>query len=165
MEVDVDAQTPSPSREQRLRERLLEIARRRVPEAAVEEIVGGALAAVEVSENEPALRRALAALRSSICTYYESLETQELSGLVAGDAPLVTESLSETELATACQRALRQLEEDSPAAAGYLRQLAAGASAEQVAQRVKISREILYQRLFRGREQLDRILVALGVRT
>jgi hypothetical protein len=153
------------TREELLRQRLVEIAQRRVPALAVEAVVRTALSA-SGEDATLTLRQALLALREAVRKYYSSLPSSAtLSAWDSTSAPLPAESLEAEDLGRACAAALRELEEDSPAASRYLRQLSAGASSDEVAGRVKISREILYQRLFRGRNELDRLLVVMGVRT
>lgn len=155
----------TPTRELLLRQRLVEIAQRRVAEELVEPVVREALGE---SPQNLSLREALRALRHAIAESYLAPENPDRPKLANWDpttAPIPAEALDRSELGRGCERALRSLSEDSPAAVGYLRQLAAGATADEVAARVKVSREVLYQRLFRGRTQLDRILVAGGVRT
>ncbi len=154
-------------RKELLKLRLVEVAKRRVPADVVDAVVEPVLDGINGADPAlPLLRSALTALRLSIRQYYEGLaDSPRLGQWQSTDAPLPAESLEEEELRTACTSALRELEEDSPAASRYLRQLAGGATTAEVAGRVKISPEVLYHRLFRGRDQLDRILVATGVRT
>jgi DNA-directed RNA polymerase specialized sigma24 family protein len=100
-----------------------------------------------------------------VVAWYASGETPDLESWDPTTAPLPAEALSPKSLGRACHDALGDLEEESPVVTRYLRQLGSGLPVDEVAKRAKISREILFQRIFRGREQLDRRLVARGVRT
>ena len=144
-----------------LQERLLEIARRRVPEdradAMVEEAVESAV--------DASLRSHLDALRSAIEREFEMrfLDETEKERVRSDPAPDPLESLAPDEVAERLAAALEKLDTDTPNCPRHLRAVAQR-GLSKVAGADRIAVDALARRLRRCRHRLESILLAQGTR-
>lgn len=163
------ADEPTPS--ELLHQRLDEIARRRVPESAVESVVAATLRRIDEEADgreaaRPSLLRCLTLLREQILAHYQEHPPELLWPDWTEDrAPVVVEAMDDESLRRVAEAALDELEEESPATCVYLRQLAGGATPREISERVHVGLAVLRQRVQRGRDLFDRLLVARGART
>lgn len=164
-----------------LRRRFAEIARRRVPEDAVEDLVQDALRVVierglqrnpgELVDGRPAIAWCMTVLRNVIGNWYQHRDVRrgvevdaegEVDAPGAGPTPL--EALASSELERLVRRGIDQLEGGRDRCSAYLRALAEGRSPAQLAAEEGVEAAILYRRVYRCRARLREWLAAKGVR-
>jgi DNA-directed RNA polymerase specialized sigma24 family protein len=149
-----------------LRQRFSEIAARRVPESAVDDVVQDALGIVLAKGGtQPDLRWSFAVLRNVIGNYYQkrrhhdSLEAVE----VADDRPDALAALTTDERHRTIRTAVDELRLDRPDCAAWLWSLAQGTKAGELAARAQLDRDAFYRKIYRCRQQLAAILRRKGV--
>lgn len=148
-----------------LRDRLREIARRRVDERAVDPVVDAAWARVAEGKDRR-MGSALLALRGAIVDHYRRLREDPAreQALLRDPAPLPIEALRPEELSARMQAALTRLDAEIPNASRLLRQLRAAGDPERLARDLELDLGALSRRLARARARLEELLLAEGVR-
>jgi RNA polymerase sigma factor (sigma-70 family) len=164
-----------------LRTRFLEIARRRVAAAAVEDtvqealrvvyergIVAAAAGQVRMEDGLPPLAWCFQVLRNTIGNHYQRQqhrrhETLSEAHTAASPEPDPLESLEQGELARQLGAALDALALSAPDCARHLRRLLAGATPAALAADEGLAAEPLYRRLYRCRARLRELLIERGV--
>jgi len=164
-----------------LRRQFLRLARRRVPEAVVEDLVQEALRIVVekgitgpgelVDGHRPGAAFAFRVLRNTIGNHYQRARTR--SGDVsldaalgaADDAATPLEALAQTDAVAAVYSALDELARDDRACAQNLRRLAEGARAGELARTAGVEEAAFYRRIYRCRLKLRDLLRTKGILT
>jgi DNA-directed RNA polymerase specialized sigma24 family protein len=165
----------------RLRERFLAVARKRVPEAVVEDVVQEALGIVyekgiaqrraEEVEGLPALAWCFQVLRYRVGSHYQKARVRThapLEALEAGASPLggaiqtPLESLEADEESRLVREALVELSSNEAACGRYLSRLAAGVRPAALAAEERVTEPILYRRVYRCRAKLRALLERRG---
>lgn len=163
-----------------LQRRFVEIARRRVPVDAAEDVAQDAMRVVlekglrpgEDSPDPelPPLAWCFQVLRNAVGNFYQkqrtlarNTELDHASGLSDGPTPL--EALEQTELHRLVGEVLQEMDRAGDACGGYLRELAEGNAPADMAARDGIDAAVLYRRLYRCRGKLRTILEQRGVLT
>lgn len=167
----------------RLRERFVEIARRRVPEDAAEDLAQEALRIIHEKrppragdagpDGTPPLAWCFQVLRHVIGNHYQRERTRSAADPVAVHAAVSPhappgtplESLLEEEAGRRIGEALDELAADSDSCARYLRALLDGQEPGVIAGREGVSAPVLSRRLYRCRAKLRDILRRRGVLT
>jgi DNA-binding phage protein len=144
-----------------LRQRLLEIARRRVPEDRATTMVEEAIE----SAMDASVRSHLDALRGAIEREFELrfLDESEKDRLRRDPAPDPLESLTPDEVAERFAEALEKLDTDTPNCPRHLRGVTQR-GLSKVASTDRIAVDALARRLRRCRHRLESILLAQGTR-
>ncbi len=149
-----------------LRQRFSEIAARRVPESAVDDVVQDALSIVLVKGGtQPPLPWSFTVLRNVIGNYYQKRRGhQSLDGVeVQDDRPDALAALTTDERHRTIRTAVDELRQERPDCAGWLWSLAQGIKAGQLADRAQLDRDAFYRKIYRCRQQLAAILRRKGV--
>lgn len=158
----------------RLRSRFAEIAGRRVPVDAVEDIVHDALqivltkgpaAAAEAGDPVPPMRWCFQVLRNVIGNWYQKRHDHgTVEGLdLPDDRPDPLASLAADERARTIRSAVDELRLRSRECAEWLWAMADGVKAGRLAERAGIEKADFYRRIYRCRQTLADILKGKGV--
>ncbi len=164
---------------QRLRERFVEIAARRVPAAEVEDVVQEAMTTVlcraqqiesaRLVEGLPPMAWCFQVLRNTIGNFYQrhararqESELVEPTSLAAEGTP--AEALEQKELLQHLSAALQELRAGDSQCWGFLSRLADGEKPRRLAEAAGLSETVLYRRLYRCRQKFRRLLLERGVR-
>lgn len=171
-----DARPPEPDPDWLvpLRERLMEIARRRVPEDAVEDLVQDALRIVlergiplarEQGHDRPSLKWCFMTLRNVIGNWYQKRRDHaDADGLtLAAPGPDPLAALHREEEARRVRQAVGELREQAPDCASWLWQVAEGRRPAALAEQAGIEAAAFYRRLYRCRKKLELILRERGL--
>jgi RNA polymerase sigma factor (sigma-70 family) len=160
-----------------LRTRMVGIARKRVEEDDVEDVVQSALRVVverglssetDRVEEAPALAWCFQVLRNTIGNHYtrqrtrrahldEGVDTESVQASISGSSSQSTERLA------ALERALEELENSGGQCAELLRRSLDGMSPREIADEKELELNALYQRLYRCRRQFRELLRERGV--
>lgn len=177
--VDTPAIDPTESWSRELRRRFLEVARRRVPETEVEDLVQEAMTTVlsrsseiehaRLVEGLPPIAWCFTVLRNTIGNYYQR---RQRSRNDAGPEPLETlasgvdpaETFEQKELRARIHQAMRTLRSGDEQCWGFLSRLVDGAKPRRLAQDTGLEEAVLYRRLYRCRQKFRRLLEERGVR-
>jgi DNA-directed RNA polymerase specialized sigma24 family protein len=157
-----------------LRRRFVEIAARRVPESAVEDVVHDALGIVlakgaavarEHGQKEPPLRWSFTVLRNVIGNYYQKRRSHEAidNHDLPGSAPSPLAALTSAERLRTIRGAVDELATTKPDCARWLWAMAEGAKAGQLARGAHLEEAAFYRRIYRCRQALAEILKGKGV--
>jgi len=157
-----------------LRQRYTEIAARRVPQDAVEDIVQDALGIVLVKGPaqahgeglvDPPLRWSFIVLRNVIGNWYQKRRRHEsVEGLeLKDDRPDALASLTTAERAQTIRAAVDELRLERPDCAGWLWSMAQGTKAGVLAARARMEQAAFYRKIYRCRKMLAEILLRKGV--
>ena len=157
-----------------LRQRFTEIAGRRVPVDAVEDIVQDALGIVLVKgpaearregRAEPSLRWSYNVLRNVIGNWYQKRRRHEAVGDhdLRDERPDALAALTMAERSETIRSAVAELRLARPECAGWLWSMAQGTKAGILAERARIEHAAFYRRLYRCRQYLAEILHRKGV--
>lgn len=157
-----------------LRQRFAEIAARRVPEDAVEDIVQdalgivlakGAAAANAEGTSDPPLRWSFNVLRNVIGNWYQKRRRHEtVDDLeIADGRPDALAALTTEERAQTIRDAMDELRQGRPYCADWLWAMAQGVKAGILAARARVEEAVFYRRVYRCRKTLAEILVRRGV--
>ena len=157
-----------------LRERFAEIAARRVPESAAEDVVHDALAVVLAKglaeadrhgQPDPPLSWSFTVLRNVIGNYYQNRRGHEsVDGMeLTDDRPDVLAALTTAERARTIRSAVDDLRRENAECADWLWSLAQGGKVADLARRAQLDPSVLYRRLYRCRRKLAEILRGKGV--
>ena len=162
-----------------LQRRFVEIARRRVPYEAAEDLAQDAIRIVLEKgirpgdgpvDELPPLAWCFQVLRNAVGNFYQKQRTlsrntdlEHARGLAGGPTPL--ESLEQAELVGLVESSLQEMDRAGDACGGYLRELAGGISPSVLAEREGIEAAVLYRRLYRCRAKLREVLERQGVLT
>jgi len=174
MENDIHHQSLDPAWLVLLRQRFTEIAARRVPGDAVEDIVHDALAIVlakgpaEARREdlaEPSLRWSFNVLRNVIGNWYQKRRSHvAVDGLDLADSqPDALASLTATERARTIRSAVDELRRDRPDCADWLWSLAQGTKPGTLAAGAELEQAAFYRKIYRCRRLLAEILKKKGV--
>ena len=158
-----------------LRQRFAEIAARRVPEDAVEDIVQDALGIVlakgpaeahREGRIDPSLRWSFNVLRNVIGNWYQKRRRHEgLENLqLADDRPDALASLTTAERAQTIRIAVDELRVKRPDCADWLWSMAQGTKAGILAARARMEQAVFYRKIYRCRKMLAEILLRKGVK-
>jgi len=157
-----------------LRQRFAEIAARRVPEDAVEDLVHDALGIVlakgpdeaqGTGQPHPSLRWSFNVLRNVIGNYYQKRRHHD--GLEGGnfpdDRPDALAALTTDERSRTIREAVDELRQSRPNCAHWLWSIAQGSKAGDLANGAQIEQAAFYRKLYRCRKFLAEILHRKGV--
>lgn len=160
--------------------RFEEVARRRVPEDDVADIVQDALRVVHergrsVSDatGPPPLPWCHQVLRNLIGNYYRRRRVrgqvvpldEPTGGSLEGGLPTPIEALETREAMRAIRSALLQMSEDDAQCGRLLGRVLDGVSSRQIALENDLKEPVLYRRLYRCRQKLRRLLNERGIIT
>ncbi len=157
-----------------LRQRFAEIAARRVPTDAVEDIVQDTLGIVlakgpaeahRAGDTEPSLRWCFNVLRNVIGNWYQKRrhhETVENHDL-ADERPDALAALAADEQARTIRTAVAELRRQRPDCADWLWSMAQGTKAGALADQARIEHSAFYRKIYRCRRLLAEILQRKGV--
>lgn len=168
---------------EQLRQQFLQVARRRVPPADVEDVVqdalrvvhdrGSALPAERRVEGLPPLAWCFQALRHVVGNHYqrrhrrqrvlESRDPHAGGWEEAVDPRTPAEALQGEELRGHVHAALAELARREDPCHGYLNAVLDGSSARELALREGLEPAVLYRRLYRCRQKLRQLLAMRGV--
>ena len=157
-----------------LRQRFAEVASRRVPVDAVEDLVHDALGIVlakgpaeaqKQGREHPPLRWSFNVLRNVIGNYYQKRRSHETveDHDFQDDRPDVLAVLTQEERSQSIRSALDELRQSRPHCAGWLWSLAQGIKAGVLAEQSRIQYEAFYRKIYRCRKMLAEILQRRGV--
>lgn len=161
-----------------LRVRFVGLARRRVPEDLVEDLVQEAMGIVfekgfqpgDEVQDMPGLAWCFQVLRNVIGNYYQKQKTrsreaplEEVAEISSGLTPV--EALSRDEQISAVNTALDTLASGDSKCGQYLRRLLDGQSPASLAEEEGVTAAVLYRRVYRCRTKLRSLLEASGVAT
>ncbi len=157
-----------------LRRRFAEIAARRVPADAVEDIVHDALGIVlakgpaiarQENRSEPSLRWSFNVLRNVIGNWYQKRRRHEaVEDLDLHDnCPDALAALTTAERAQTIRAAVDELRRDRPDCADWLWSMAEGVKAGVLAERARMEQAAFYRKIYRCRRMLGEILQRKGV--
>ena len=154
-----------------LRATFLDVARRRVPEGEVEDLVQEALAVVHERRGgeRPPAAWCLQVLRNKIGNWYKRrrvrrgviAEGEESEGTVIEGTPL--EALESRERRALVGEALAELTRDDGQCARFFDRLLEGSSPRELARSEGLEESVLYRRVYRCRQKLKAILREKGV--
>lgn len=158
-----------------LRDRMVAIARRRVPEDAVEDVVQDALKviadrgparAAQDGNPTPPLAWCFQVLRNVIGTWYGARrDTTDVDDVTLADTrPDPLESLDRAQRAQHVRRAMDALAANSADCARWLWAMADGRKPAALASDEGIETAAFYRRVYRCRRKLEELLLAEGVR-
>jgi RNA polymerase sigma factor (sigma-70 family) len=158
-----------------LRIRFLELARRRVPADAAEDLVHEALGIIHARGDEtpdglPPLAWCFQVLRNVIGNWYQRRDSRERWEQRARlqESPVVItplQALEEREALSRIERGLRRLAKTDPNCGRYLRRIVEGADSAEVAAQEGIEAGAFYRRLYRCRAKLRELLREEGIWT
>jgi len=154
---------------EQLRDRFLGVARRRVPEDSVEDLVQDALSVVVAKgERKPDLAWCFQVLRNVIGNHYQKARTRarELHPddvAPAAPSPTPLEALEDREFEELVEAGLGELANGGTDCERYLRALLNGGSPAAIAERERLDPAVLYRRIYRCRGKLRSILREKGV--
>ena len=163
----------SRERDERLRElgdRFRGIARRRVPEDAVDDLVQDALRIILEKDGDPSdLPWCFQVLRNTIGNWYQKQEvrSRELApedAALPPAAPTPLEALEDRDLAEIVDRSVAMVEETNRNCGSYLRRLMAGDTPASIADDEGVEAAVMYRRIYRCRGKLREVLREKGVR-
>lgn len=159
-----------------LRSRMLGLARRRVPADAAEDLVqdamrvivekGGSSAAGDEIDGRPRLAWCLQVLRNVIGNHYRRAETRKklIDGSIEPESlGRLLEARSSEDRIRAIEDGLAELSAADANCGRYLTRMADEVPAREIARDEGIETHALYQRLYRCRAKLRRILKGKGV--
>lgn len=157
-----------------LRQRFAEIAARRVPEDAVEDIVQDALGIIlakglaqarEQGTLEPSLRWCFNVLRNVIGNWYQKRRHHEsVEDLDISDTrPDALAALTTAERIQTIRGAMDELRDQRPHCAGWLWAMARGVKAGILAAKARMDEAVFYRKVYRCRKALAGILLRKGV--
>ncbi len=157
-----------------LRRRFAEIAARRVPEDAVEDVVHDALGIVLVkgqaeaqreNRTEPTLQWSFNVLRNVIGNWYQKRRHHErVEGMELQDnSPDALAALTTEERAETIRSAVDELRQSRPHCAQWLWSMAQGIKAGVLAERASMQQAAFYRKVYRCRKLLAEILHRRGV--
>lgn len=160
-----------------LRRRFLSVARSRVPDTVLEDIVQDAIrivhekgltGATELVDGRPRLAWCFQVLRNVIGNYYTKKRERgrllELNEPV-GSGPILSpaEALEQNELGRLIGEALLSMSREDGSCPRYLTAIAEGMRMADLAEREGVEPAILYRRVYRCRARFRKILAGLGV--
>ncbi len=167
-----------------LRNQLVEVARRRVPEEDVEDVVQDALRVIHERgdslpterqvDGRPPVAWCFQVLRFTISNLYRRQRTRRSSldprvdpDTVSAVTPAGTalESLESEEALELIEAALDQLASDDVQCGRYLDRLLDGIAPRELAKREGLDEPILYRRVYRCRQKLRALLARKGIRS
>lgn len=172
-----DARRPNPDPDwlEPLRVRLTEIARRRVREDSVEDLVQDTLRIVlerglpvarEEGRDRPPLKWCFMTLRNVIGNWYQKqrdqTDVQDLPLAAPGPDPL--SALAREERDRRIHEALDELRRQSRDCAGWLWAVAEGTKPAELADRAGVAADAFYRRLYRCRKKLEALLLERELR-
>jgi RNA polymerase sigma factor (sigma-70 family) len=162
-----------------LRRRFVELTRRRVPEAEVEDLVQEAMATIlarsaeieeaKLVEGKPPLAWCFVVLRNTIGNYYQRRErwgsraTEDATEQLVGPGT-PAEALERKELRELIRQALDRMRSGDPQCWGFLERLGNGMKPRRIAEEAGLEESVLYRRLYRCRQKFRRLLEEGGVR-
>ncbi len=157
-----------------LRQRFAEIAARRVPADAVEDVVHDALGiilakgpaeAAGSGAAEPSLRWCFVVLRNVIGNWYQKRRRHETveDRDFRDDSPDALAALATAERARTVRAAVAELRLERPDCAGWLWSMAQGTKAGELAEREGIEHSAFYRKIYRCRQKLAELLRRKGV--
>ncbi len=164
----------------RLRDRLIAIACRRLPSDSVEDVVQDAMRIVferglaerqgetETVDGYPPVAWCFQVLRNVIGNYYQKARTLSRETVLddalatpSGRTPL--EMLESSDLARTIKEAVGLLEEGDPRCGRYLRLLMGGSTPSEIAGDERLKADVLYRRVYRCRAKLRGLLEDKGI--
>jgi RNA polymerase sigma factor (sigma-70 family) len=168
----------------RLRLRFVDVARQRVADEDVEDVVQEALRIVHekravVTENlvegMPPLAWCFQVLRHTIGNYYSRTRTSrrfvttaepdaESTGTPGSGGSTPLEALESEESLKMIEQSLTNLKRRDPQCGRYLQRTLEGDSAREIAHSEQLAEAVFYRRLYRCRSKLRRLLEESGVR-
>jgi len=154
-----------------LRARFVSVARRRLPEDAVEDVVQDALRVVhEKGEEHPELPWCFQVLRNTIGNWYQKqrVRSRDLApedAAVPRAAPTPLEALEDRELGRVLAESVAALGTTDAGCGRYLERLMAGETPATIAGEEGVDPAVLYRRIYRCRGKLREILIGKGVVT
>ncbi len=157
-----------------LRQRFAEIAARRVPADAVEDIVQDALgivlakgpsAAHEEGLTDPPLRWSFNVLRNVIGNWYQKRRRHEtVEDLdLPDDCPDALAALTAAERMQSIHEAMEELRQKKPLCAQWLWAMAEGTKAGILAAKARMAEAVFYRKIYRCRQSLAGILAGRGL--
>lgn len=157
-----------------LRQRYAEIAARRVPESAVDDVVQDAMGIVlskglkearNQGLNQPSVRWSFTVLRNVIGNYYQKRrEHEQLDDLQLSDQrPDALAALTSEERRQTIRSAVDELGQKRPNCAHWLWSLAQGEKAGPLALKAQLDRSAFYRKIYKCRLALAEILRGKGV--
>ncbi len=157
-----------------LRQRFVEIAGRRVPESAVEDVVQDALVIIlakgpaqaqDAGQSHPSMRWSFNVLRNVIGNWYQKRRHhEEVDGLnLSEPSPDALAALTSEERVRTIRGAMQELKGNHPKCAQWLWSLAQGTKAAALALKSGIEPAAFYRRIYRCRLKLADILQRKGV--
>ncbi len=163
-----------------LRRRFVSVARRRVPEADVEDIVQDALRVVvekhiqgpgsRLVEGAPPIAWSFTVLRNTIGNHYQRARVRQRVHVpldtavgAADDLPTPLEALESSDAVERIRRAIAELPPESENCSRYLLALIEGRSPAELAGEEGLEQSVLYRRVYRCRQMLKARLARLGV--
>ncbi len=174
----MDTQSPRPNPQShwisQLRQRFSEVARRRVPSDAVEDLVQDALSivwnkgpaeAIKDGRDHPSLRWSFNVLRNVIGNYYQkrrsfdSVDDHEFPD----EKPDVLAAMTMQERSQSIRAAVDELKESRPSCAHWLWSMAQGIKAGVLAEKDGLEHAAFYRKIYRCRKMLAEILQRRGV--
>ena len=173
-------QASSPSRDWllMLRRRFVELASKRVPEDAVEDLVQDAMAIVvekaglldeaDSIEELPPLAWCFQVLRNTVGNFYQKQRSRSRESALEDDMQLSTsatpfEALHSKQLSSLVEAAMDELAVSSESCGRYLRAIIEGSSPARIAEDEAVEARALYRRIYRCREKLRQLLEKKGV--
>ena len=164
---------------EQLRQSFVAVARRRVPLAAVDDVVQDALRVVHEKNIEPLVDRRVderptlawcfQVLRNIIGNHYQRERRRGVVGELDVDnthsssTPTPLEALESSEVARLVNRALDNLARADASCGHYLRRMLTGASPAALAKEEDVPAAALYRRVYRCRQKLRALLETEGV--
>ena len=166
-----------------LRGQFVEIARRRVPEGEVEDVVQDALRVVHERgpsvptdrqvDGRPPVAWCFQALRFTVANFYrrqkfrrDTFDPDTDPDTKSSGAPIENplESLESEEALDLIEDALNELSSNDQQCRRYLDRLLDGASPRELAESEGLEEPVLYRRVYRCRQKLREFLIRRGVR-
>lgn len=157
-----------------LRQRFAEIATRRVPESAVQDVVQDAMQVVSTKgrtearkqgQEQPSLRWSFTVLRHVIGNFYQKRRDHESVDdmPLAARHPDVLSALTTEERNQTIRLAVDELGHKRPDCARWLWSLAQGEKAGPLAMKAELDRVVFYRKIYQCRQALAQILRGKGV--
>ena len=152
-----------------LRQRFVAVARRRVPEDAVEDVDQDALRIVhERGGDRPDLPWCFQVLRNTIGNWYQrqKVRARDLSpedAALPNAAPTPLEALEDREVERALRESIEKIGGGDTGCAHYLQRLMRGDAPARIAEDEGLDPAVLYRRIYRCRGKLRELLRERGV--